>query len=225
MSSLADQIIAAGLADHIFSERQLGSLLGGSDARRYGLVNRALNDGSLLRLKRGTYALGRRHRGNTLHPFAVAQGLVPGSFVSFESALAHHGWIPEAVFMTSSVSPGRKTIRLETPDFGSFAFHPLAIAHYHFMVGVDRAPMGKLTAFIAQPLRALMDLVALRKEHWNGIEWLTDSMRIEEELLFALPQNEFDKLASVYKHKAVNAFLAALESAVTPSRQRNSAHD
>src|SRR3546814_18363937 len=47
MSSLAQQITAAGLADHILSERQLGRLLGGGDARRYGFVNRALKDGSL----------------------------------------------------------------------------------------------------------------------------------------------------------------------------------
>src|SRR3546814_11016461 len=62
MSSLAQQITAAGLADHILSERQLGRLLGGGDARRYGLVNRALKDGSLLRVKRGTYLLGRDFR-------------------------------------------------------------------------------------------------------------------------------------------------------------------
>src|SRR3546814_1040998 len=57
MSSLAQQITAAGLADHILSERQLGNLLGGGDARRYGLVNRALKDGSLLRVKQ----IGRAH--------------------------------------------------------------------------------------------------------------------------------------------------------------------
>ena len=103
MSSLAQQVTAAGLADHILSERQLGNLLGGGDARRYGLVNRALKDGSLLRVKRGTYLLGKRYRSEAIHPFPVAQALVPGSYVSFESALAHHGWIPEAVFVTASV--------------------------------------------------------------------------------------------------------------------------
>lgn len=183
MSTLAQQVAEAGLADRILSERQLGNLLGGGDARRYGLVNRALKDGSLLRVKRGTYMLGRRYRSGAVHPFPVAQALVPGSYVSFESALAHHGWIPEAVFATASVSPGRKTLRFETPDFGSFSFHPLAIAEYHFLTGVDRVEMGKLTAFVAQPLRALLDLVALRKEQWAGIEWLTQGMRIDEESL------------------------------------------
>src|SRR3546814_20333764 len=66
MSSLAQQITAAGLADHILSERQLGNLLGGGDARRYGLVNRALKAGSLPRVKRGTHLLAKRYRPETI---------------------------------------------------------------------------------------------------------------------------------------------------------------
>ena len=224
MSSLAQQITAAGLADHILSERQLGNLLGGGDARRYGLVNRALKDGSLLRVKRGTYLLAKRYRAETIHPFAIAQGLMPGSYVSFESALAHHGWIPEAVFVTAGVTPGRKTLSFDTTDFGTFSFHPLAIADYQFLAGVDRVQMGKLIAFVAQPLRALLDLVALRKQQWAGIEWLTHGMRIDEDMLLGLRRKDFAKLKPVYKHKAVNSFLAALESTVM-ARKVRSAHD
>jgi len=214
MSSLAQQITATGLAGHILSERQLARLLGGSDARRYGLVNRALKDGSLLRIKRGAYLLGQGYRSEAAHPFAVAQGLMPGSYISFESALGWHGWIPEAVFTTASVTPGRKTLHYEAAEFGAFDFHPLAIADYRFLTAVDRVPMGKLTAFVAQPLRALMDLVALRKETWTGIDWLTQGLRIDEGRLAKLGRKDFVSLRSVYKHKAVNAFLTGLESAV-----------
>ena len=45
MSSLAQQVSASALRDRVFNERQLSELLGGGDARRYGLVNRALKDG------------------------------------------------------------------------------------------------------------------------------------------------------------------------------------
>jgi hypothetical protein len=218
MSILVQQVSAGGLADRIFSERQLGALLGGGNARRYGLVNRALKDGSLIRVKRGTYALGRQYRSDPVHPFALAQSLVPGSYISFESALAHHGWIPEAVFVTASVSPGRKTLHFETRDFGSFSFHPLAIEDYRFLTGVDRVTLNKLTAFVAQPLRALMDLVALRKERWSGLDWLTSGMRIDEELLFSLRRKDFAALRPVYKHKAVTVFLNALEGSVMAAK-------
>jgi predicted transcriptional regulator of viral defense system len=163
MSSLAQQVSASALRDRVFNERQLSELLGGGDARRYGLVNRALKDGSLIRLKRGVYTLAKAHRSAPMHPFAVAQALLPGSYISFESALAYHGWIPEAVLVTASVTPGRKTLEIPATEFGSFKYHPLAIADYRFLSGVERVTFDKLTAFVAKPLRALMDLVALRK--------------------------------------------------------------
>jgi predicted transcriptional regulator of viral defense system len=119
MSSLAQQVSASALRDRVFNERQLSELLGGGDARRYGLVNRALKDGSLIRLKRGVYTLAKAHRSAPMHPFAVAQALLPGSYISFESALAYHGWIPEAVLVTASVTPGRKTLEIPATEFGS----------------------------------------------------------------------------------------------------------
>ncbi|HEY1212243.1 MAG TPA: hypothetical protein VGE93_01300 [Bryobacteraceae bacterium] len=214
MNPLEQQVSQAGLGARIFSERQVGDLLGGSAARRYGMINRALKDGSLVRLKRGTYALGRRYRREPIHPFAVAQALVPGSYVSFETALAYHGWIPEAVFVTASVTPGRKTMHFDVSDFGTFDFHPLALENYRFLTGVDRAVFGQLTALVAQPLRALMDLVAHRKVHWTGLEWVTEGLRIDESMLLQLKPKDFVALRPVYKHKAMNRFLNALESSV-----------
>jgi hypothetical protein len=214
MSALADQVAESSLAGRIFSEDQLRALLGGSDARRYALVHRALKDGSLIRLKRATYMLGQRSRSEAVHPFAVAQALLPGSYISFETALAYHGWIPEAVFTTASVSPGRKTITHDTPSYGQFSFHPLALQEYQFLTSVDREKFGKVTAFVARPLRALIDLVALRKEHWAGPDWLTRGMRIDEDRLRSLRRKDFSALRPVYKHKAANEFLHSLEDAI-----------
>jgi hypothetical protein len=227
MSSLAQLVAASHLKDRIFNERQLGAVAGGSEARRYGLVNRALGDGSLIRLKRGTYMLGGGYHGEAAHPFAIAQSLVPGSYVSFESALAHHGWIPEAVFVTASVTPGRKTQTFDTPDFGQFGFHPLALGEYRFLVGVDRVPFNSLVAFVAQPLRALMDLVALRKLRWSGLEWLVNGMRIDEDLLLTTRRKDFAALKPVYRHQATNDFLSALENALQDAGgfQTRSRHD
>lgn len=214
MNTLATQVAASSLANRIFDESQLRELLGGSDARRYALVHRALRDGSLIRIKRATYMLGRRTSNDAVHPFVVAQALLPGSYISFETALAYHGWIPEAAFITASTSPGRKTITHDTPSFGQFSFHPLALQEYQFLTSVDREKFGKLTAFVAQPLRALIDLVALRKEHWSGLGWLTMGMRVDEDRLRSLRRKDFSALRPVYRHKAANKFLHSLEDAI-----------
>ncbi|WP_068086857.1 type IV toxin-antitoxin system AbiEi family antitoxin domain-containing protein [Novosphingobium rosa] len=218
MPRLTDSVTHAGLADRVFGENELRDVLGGRDARRYGLVNRALKDGSLRRLKRGVYVLNSRYRKEPLHPFAVAQSLHPGSYVSFETALSYHGWIPEAVFTTASVTPGRKTLSFDTPDHGFFTFHPLALQEYRLLTSVERIKLGASTCLIAKPLRALLDLVALRKEAWSGIEWMISGMRIDESLLMALKRKDFADLQVVHKHKAVEAFLSALREHVMPSQ-------
>ncbi len=150
MTVLVKEISKAGLAGRILEDRQLAELVGGSAARRYGLVNRAIKEGALLRIKRGTYVLAPDYRAEPLHPFAVAQSLLPGSYISFETALSYHGWIPESVFTTASVSPGRKTLEYATEAFGSFAFHPLAIHQYRLLTSVDRVVLGKQAALVAR---------------------------------------------------------------------------
>jgi hypothetical protein len=86
------------------------------------------------------------------------------------------------------------------------------------MTSVDRVPLNGSIAFVARPLRALMDLVALRKVEWSGLEWLTIGMRIEEDTLFGTRRKDFTALKPVYKHKAANAFLRTLEATASPVR-------
>lgn len=228
MTVLAKEISKAGLAGRILEERQLAALVGGSAARRYGLVNRAIKDGALVRIKRGTYVLAADYRAEPVHPFSVAQSLLPGSYISFETALSYHGWIPESVFTTASVSPGRKTLEYTTEAIGSFVFHPLAIHQYRLLTSVDRVVLGKQAALVAQPLRALLDLVALRKQPWQGLDWLTIGMRIDQAQLLALKRQDLAALKAVYKHKAVNAFLEQFEDALMGRKglsQRSARHD
>jgi predicted transcriptional regulator of viral defense system len=217
MNVLANKIIESDLAERIFDERQLAEIVGGSEARRFGLVNRALKDGALIRVKRGLYMLDARHRRETIHPFAAAQSLLPGSYISFETALSFHGLIPEAVYMAASVTPDRKTIQNDTP-IGKFSFHPLAINDYQFFVGVERHKFGHLAAFVAEPLRALMDLVALRKQEWAGLDWLITGMRIDQEWLWSLRRKDFRALKPVYRHRRAREFLDSLEKAVCTSQ-------
>lgn len=73
MKSLTEKIMESDQVNRVFCDAQLRRMLGGSDARRYGLVNRALKVGELHRVKRGLYALDNRYRDYPLHPFALAQ--------------------------------------------------------------------------------------------------------------------------------------------------------
>jgi hypothetical protein len=220
MSRLTQKLDEADYVGRIVTEHQLADILGGSDARRYGLVNRALKARDLLRIKRGLYCtnpLGsnRNLPAQMIHPFAIAQGLLPGSYITFETALSHHGWIPEAVYEIASATPFRKSLQFQNDTFGSYTFTPIALKDYQFLVGVDRVKVGRMVALVAQPLRALMDLVATRKQAWQGINWLLHGLRIDGARLLELTDDHFEALSPVYKHKSTRAFLADLREAVT----------
>lgn len=210
MQTLTRHVIENGLANRVLSEAQLARLIEGSPQRRHNLVNRALSAGELLRLRRGSYVLNSRLRDYPIHPFALAQAFVPGSYVSFETALAHHGWIPEAVFVTASVTPGRKSATYEHTQFGSFTFHPLATQPGRFLERVERQQINQQSLLIATPIRALMDLVCLRKVEWRGMGWLVDGLRIDYEVLRNITSADIRTLDSVYKQKRVRSFLHSL---------------
>ena len=67
--------------------------------------------------------LDERFRDYTCHPFVLAQAFAPGSYISFETALAWHGWIPEAVFTTASAVSGRKSRQYEYDKKINFSFY------------------------------------------------------------------------------------------------------
>jgi predicted transcriptional regulator of viral defense system len=138
---------------------ETGFLLAGEvdpgDVRRQ--LSRWVRAGKVLQIRRGLYALAPPWRKVTPHPFVVANRLVRGSYVSLQSALAHHGLIPEHVPVTTSVTTSRPQ-RRETV-LGSFEYHHVPrerLAGYR----TERVADGQ-EALVATPARALADLVAL----------------------------------------------------------------
>lgn len=201
MQTLTENLLRQGLTNRVLTEAQLQRVLGDNPSVRYGLVNRALKANELIRVRRGLYTLSPRLRTEPVHPFGVAQSIVHGSYVSFETALSHHGWIPESVRIVASVVPGRKSVALDHPMFGSFTFHPLALNRSYFLESVERQEFGLQVALVAKPLRALMDLVAFRKLEWQGMEFLTDGLRIDGQSLAAARRADLQALQQVYQQK------------------------
>lgn len=214
MQTLTKLIIAADLADRVISDAQLARLVEGTDQRRYHLVNRAMKAGDLIRLRRGLYVLAKPFRHIQCHPFSLAQRIEPGSYVSLESALSYHGGIPEAVYTTTSVLPGRKAKEYQHEQFGSFTFSPLAIQSGGFLDLVQREQTDNQVFLLANPIRALMDLVCLKKMEWQGTDWLASSMRVDPEVWTGVSSDQLRVLREVYKHKRVKHFIAELASAL-----------
>ena len=214
MQTLTQQLTAVGLNDRILTDHQLGRLVAGTDQRRHHLVSRAMKAGELVRLRRGLYVLADEFREHPSHPFAVAQMLVPGSYVSLETALAFHGWIPEAVYTTASIVPGRKVKEFRHERLGLFTFQPLAIQRGSFLELVRRVEANGQSFLVAQPLRALLDLVCLKKIEWQGFAWIEQGLRVDVDALNKVTGAELRTLKEVYKHQRVRKFISELEQSL-----------
>jgi len=177
------------------------------------MVHRACQAGEIQRLKPGVFVLGAPYRKSEPHPFVVAGVLHAPSHISLESALAHHGLIPEAVYQVSSVTVGRSR-EFATP-LGLFSFRRVpARAPRAGVEAVDVARNG--WAFVASPLRAIADVVYLRKDiTWtrDGIGFLTESLRIEEDDLPSIRFDALDEILDSIRSRRVRAYLKGLKGA------------
>ncbi|MCP4335816.1 MAG: hypothetical protein GY785_24480 [Gammaproteobacteria bacterium] len=214
MQTLTKILLGQGMSSHLFTDTQLARVIEGSAQRRYSLVNRAIKAGELHRLRRGVYLLSKSYRDHEFHPFAIAQYLMPGSYISLETALSHHGWIPEAVYTAASIVPGRKSSELSDSLIGDFSYYPLPINRGYFLELVSRETFDRQAMLVARPLRALMDLVCLRKVEWQGLAWFEQGMRIEAEVLNAVDGAQLRTLKLVYKQRRMQQFLVELENAL-----------
>lgn len=214
MQTLTKILLQEGLTKPIFSDAQLARIVEGSDQRRYNLVNRAAKAGELHLLRRGLYLLPKPYRDYDCHSYALAQLLMPGSYVSLETALSYHGWIPEAVYVTASIVPSSKSIDFDNEVMGRYSFHPLSIKKGYFLELVVRISSDQQAMLVATPLRALMDLVCLRKLAWQGLAWFEQGMRIEPEHLATVTAKQIHTLKSVYKQKRMQHYLTEFEKAL-----------
>lgn len=120
-------------------------------------LSRWTSAGKIYQLRRGLYALAPPYQKVKPHPFTVANRMVPGSYVSCQSALGHYGLIPEYVPMVVSVCSSRPRT-WDTP-LGSFLFRHV---RRKYLFGYRRMGLGeKQQALVAGPEKALLDLIYL----------------------------------------------------------------
>ena len=179
----------------------LAILLGGSEDRRYSWVKRALKEGSLTRLKRGLYLI-KKDDSPLIETFEIAQQLYGPSDVSFESALSHHGWIPEAVYTTTSATAKRSAVS-ETP-IGVFSYEH--IPEDQFFMAVERKESKDSIYLLAHPWKALADYVYARRKKWNSFAEVIENLRIDESKAEEADKKVLEEIACYYASPRIRCF-------------------
>jgi hypothetical protein len=157
-------------------------------------ISRMLAAGELIPLRRGLYLSDR-----TVEPLALASAIYGPSYVSFESALAWHGLIPERVEEVVCATL-KRPVRFETP-VGRYCYRHVPCRV--FAIGIERVEDSLLPWLLASPTKALCDSVALDasiRSQKDVRAWL-EGMRIAEVPI--LDQEQLAACAASYGRPAV----------------------
>jgi len=188
---------------NILTTTDIKSVLNNTDNSRYSLVKRAIQSGILIPLRRGLYYLTKPDHDKPLNLFVVAQYLYGPSYISCESALAYHGWIPEAVpTITSACTQRTKTF---SNRIGDFVYHKLPLKNFYCETDYIQTPSGPM--MMAKPWKAILDYIYIFKKNWKSLDPLIKSFRIEEENLSTLKDYYIEKLEDFYHQRRISLFL------------------
>lgn len=206
MNRLVRKIIKFSPSE-VISGQDLATLLPEGDNKRQALIKRAIACGDLVHIRRGLYSLATMYQKTNLSPYSLAQHIYGPSYISFESALRWHNWIPEAIYSYTSVSL-KNSKDFNTP-LGLFSYR--RVPQFFFYAGVNRQTDDNGSVFlIASPLKALADYVYAHKCDWTGLEPVVESLRVEIDELGSLTGDEFEVITANYNSRRVQRFCKGL---------------
>jgi hypothetical protein len=197
--------IALGRADcGVFTRQEASSWINADGARLNALLKRAVGSGELLRIIRGLYCLDKRYLRTHINPLNLAQRIQGPSYISLESALSYHGWIPEAVYTITSTSLERSRT-FDTP-LGVFSY--TRVPQSCFYRCVNRIVTEEGGSFLlAEPLKALADYVYAHRCPWDSATPVREALRVEEHALEELDASSFEPLLDQYRSRHMQRFL------------------
>jgi len=175
-------------------DTDLAKIIEKSDDARYSFVKRALKANKLIRIRKGLYLIDSKTQQKLPDEFELATLIYQPSIISLESALSYHGLIPEAVYTTTCVSPKRAQ-EFKTP-IGIFKYTRVPTQDFYCEVKRIKTETGVI--FIAEPWRALADLIYTKRKSWENLEQLEADLRINDEALINLDIKSIELLSQNY---------------------------
>ena len=157
-------------------------------------------DGSLIRLKRGLYVVSPKISRVSLSTELIANHLYAPSYVSMHTALRYYGMIPEAVYVTQSMTV-KHSRNFDTP-IGRFEYQ--MISRDAFPVGITYINKQEYAFLMATPEKALCDLIAnsqkVNLRYLKDVEnYLEEDIRMEIEDFKNMDASIFEQYALVGK--------------------------
>ncbi|MBS3771937.1 MAG: hypothetical protein KGY69_16920 [Bacteroidales bacterium] len=160
-------------------------------------LSRWVKKGYLLKLKNNLYTFTELRDTNNIQLY-IANRMYRPSYISLHSAMAFHGFIPESIVQTTSVST-MKTKRFEN-FLGSFSYKKLKS---QLFFGYTHLQFTKYkTILMALPEKSILDLLYLYPFYNTKNELL--NLRLDEEILKEVIKLErFQEFLSRFENKSL----------------------
>jgi len=175
-------------------------------------ISALIKAGDIIRVKKGLYVFGERHRRRPYSMELLANLIYGPSMVSSDYMLAHYGLIPEAVYtLTSTTFKRPKTFK--TP-LGMFIYKQAPAKYYP--VGMRQLEFKGGAFLAASPERALADKI--REDAGNifnnqkeAERYLFEDLRLDEEGFFNMDAVLLDECASLARSRKIKFCAAVLK--------------
>lgn len=168
--------------------------------QKLGLLER---EGDIIRLKRGLYVWSEKVTGKALSLELIANRLLTPSYVSMSTALRYYGLIPEAVYVTQSMTT-KENREYETP-VGCFEF--IHMKRDAFNIGIRNIEENGYSYLMASPEKALCDLIAntpllILRYRKETLAYLGDDIRLDMDAFYQFNPEVFERYIAAKGKKA-----------------------
>lgn len=202
MNKLTKRFFQASVG--VFTQSDVAVLMDGTDFSRHGLVKRAMSAGEILSIRRGLYCLAPEFQKKRVSFYSLAERVYGPSYISMETALSYHGWIPEAVYICTCASFGNS--KEFTTPLGAFDYK--RVPQHTFFLGIERcSDENDNVFFMASPAKALADYLYIHQLNWTGTNEPIGSLRIDEGEMSRVTAEELTELLDNYSNGRVKRFL------------------
>ena len=154
---------------------------------------------NLIKLKRGLYETNK-----DTNPYIVANALLSPSYISFETALAFYGMIPERVYAIKSATFKKSKKKEYKNSFGLFLYQDVNQNAYPY--DINQIEIDGIKVMIASKEKALLDLLSVispRNNKKELLDLLFDDLRIDEVIFDELDKEKIIKLCNLYSSKTL----------------------
>lgn len=163
---------------------------------------------NLIKLKRGLYETNKN-----ADPLTIANVLLSPSYISFETALAYYGMIPERVYAIKSATFKKNKKKEYKNNFGLFLYQDVNLNAYPY--DINQIEIDGVKVMMASKEKALLDLLSVISPRNNKKELtdlLFDDLRIDEVLFDELDKDKIIKLCELYSSKTLKLLKKYLEA-------------